>query len=513
VTMRFGHRAVATLSAMVLLAVTAACGGGEAADSGTTTSDDGILRWGSSTKPASLDPRKSATFDPIFLLEIYDPLIRRDAKGELVPALATEWKLSDDAKTLELTLREGVKFQDGADFNAEAVKANIEAGKAPGNNLTASLSVVESVEVVDATHVTLTMNTPASHILNVLAGEAGYMISPSALGNEDLGTKPVGAGPFKVTTYNQSSLVYEKWDGYWDADSIKLKRIDMTFLLDEATRLRALTSGQVDAAPIRSNQKKEAEAAGMKLTTGEAAFLYGLMLNTSKSELDDPLVRQALVHAIDREAINQAFFDGDCAPVVQPFPSSHWGHVDGLEDSAEGKYDPERAKQLLAQAGLPNGFTLNMFMGTASLFQSVAQAIQAQLAKVGITVKLTAMENTALATARRKGEFESSFASIQSGRPDPSQFAVDFYTPTGVFNPGKTAIDGVDAPLRTLRQTAEQGARAEAMSQIVTTALKAGPPMTPVCSALVVWAHSDKVKGLEIAVNYDYEFRNVSMAN
>jgi ABC-type transport system substrate-binding protein len=510
VTMRFGHRAVATFSAMVLLTVTAACGGDGTAGS-NTTDDDGILRWGSSTKPASLDPRKSATFDPIFLLEVYDPLIRRDAKGELVPALATEWKLADDAKALDLTLRQGVTFQDGAEFNAEAVKANIEAGKKPGSNLAASLAVVDTVEAVDATHVTLTMNAPSSHILNVLAGEAGYMISPNALNNEDLGTKPVGAGPFKVTTYNQSSLIYEKWDGYWDADAIKLKRIDMTFLLDEATRLRALTSGQVDAAPIRSNQKKEAQAAGMKFTTGEAAFLYGLMLNTSKSELDKPLVRQALVHAIDREAINQAFFAGDCAPVVQPFPSSHWGHVAGLEESTEGKYDPELAKQLLAQAGLPNGFTLNMYMGTASLFQSVAQAIQAQLAKVGITAKLTAMENTALATARRKGDFESSFASIQSGRPDPSQFAVDFYTPTGVFNPGKTRIDGIDGPLQTLRQSADQGARAQAMSQIVTTALKAGPPMTPVCSALVVWAHSDKVKGLEIAVNYDYEFRNASM--
>lgn len=510
-TMRFGHRAVATLSAMVLLAGTAACGGGSDSSS-SASSSEGILRWGSSSQPASLDPRRSATFDPMFLLEVYDPLIRRDAKGELVPALATEWKLSEDARTLELTLREGVKFQDGADFNADAVKANLEAARAPGNNLTASLSVVESVEVVDPTHLTLKMNTPSSHILNVLAGEAGYMISPNALNSSDLETNPVGAGPFKVVTYNQSKLVYEKWDGYWDADSIKLKRIEMTFLLDEATRLRALTSGQVDAAPIRSNQKAEAEAAGMRFATGEAAFLYGIMLNTSKSELDNPLVRQALVHAIDREAINKAFFDGDCAPVVQPFPSSHWAHVKGLEDSPEGRYDPERAKQLLAQAGLPNGFTLNMFVGTASLFQSVVQAIQAQLAQVGITVKITPKENTALATARRKGEFESSFASIQSGRPDPSQFAVDFYTPNGVFNPGKAVIEGVDEPLRRMRQTGEQSERAEAMSQIVTTALKAGPTMTPVCSALVVWAHTDKVKGLEIAVNYDYEFRNVSMA-
>lgn len=504
---RFGRRAAAPFTAMVLLLGMVAC----SSDPSEPTSSDGILRWGSSTKPASLDPRKSATFDPIFLLEVYDPLIRRDAKGDLQPSLATEWTLSPDAKTLEMTLRDGVTFQDGAVFDAAAVKANVEAGKKDGSNLAAALAVVDSVDAVDKTHVTFHLNSPSSHILGVFAGEAGMMISPDALDNEDLGTKPVGAGPFKVTTYNQSSLIYEAWDGYWDASSIKLKRIDMTFLLDEETRLRALTSGQVDAAPIRSNQKDEATAAGMTFTEGEAAFLYGVMLNTSKSQLGNPLVRQALVHAIDRESINKAFFDGDCTPVVQPFPASHWAHVKGLEESPEGRYDPALAKQLLAQAGLPDGFELAMYMGTAPTFQSVAQAIQAQLAEVGITVKLTAMENTALATARRKGDFESSFASIQSGRPDPSQFVVDFYTPDGVFNPGKTAVEGVEQPLLEMRSTADQAARTTAMSQIVTTALKAGPPMVPVCSALVVWAHGKNVKGLEIAVNYDYDFRTVSM--
>lgn len=504
---RFGRWAGAPLSAMVLLLGAAAC----SSDPGAAPAGDGVLRWGSSSKPASLDPRKSATFDPLFLLEVYDPLIRRDAKGELQPALATEWKLSPDATTLDLTLRSGVTFQDGAKFDAESVKANIEAAKKDGNNTAATLAVVQSVEVVDSTHVTLRMSTPSSHILGVLAGEAGMMISPQALNSADLATNPVGAGPFKVTTYNQSQIVYEAWDGYWDKNAIKLKRIEMTFLLDEETRLRALTSGQVDAAPIRSNQKDEARAANMKFTEGQAAFLYGLMLNTSKSQLSNPLVRQALIHAIDRESINKAFFDGECTPVVQPFPSSHWAHVKGLEDSPDGRYDPELAKQLLAQAGLADGFDLAMYMGTAPTFQAVVQAIQAQLAKVGIRVKLTAMENTALATARRKGEFETSFASIQSGRPDPSQFVVDFYTPNGAFNPGKTAIPGIDGPLAAMRKTADPADRAAAMSEVVTTALKAGPTMIPVCSALVVWAHSEKVKGLEIAVNYDYEFRSVSI--
>lgn len=447
----------------------------------------------------------------MFLIPVYDSLIRRDTRGDLVPSLATEWALSEDALQLDMTLRDGVTFHDGTPFNADAVKINIETGMEPGNNLTSRLSVVDSVEVIDDTHIVLHLKEPSSHILGVLAGEAGMMISPDALDNEDLDNNPVGTGPFTVVTYNQSSLIYEKWDGYWDSDAVKVERLEMTFLLDEEARLRAVASGQVDAAPIRSNQKAEAEASGLEMATGEAAFLYGVMLNTSRSELDNPLARKALVHAIDRESINQALFDGDCKPVVQPFPSSHWAHVPGLEDSEHGRYDPELARELLEQAGLPDGFDIEIYMGTAPTFQAVVQAIQAQLGEVGIRAELTAMENTALVTARRQGEFESSFASIQSGRPDPSQFVVDFYTEDGVFNPGHAAFEGVDELLADIRMTADPAKQKETMTQIITSVLETGPPMIPVCSALVVWAHSDEVQGLEIAVNYDYDFRNVSL--
>lgn len=357
------------------------------------------------------------------------------------------------------------------------------------------------------------MASPAGYLVQVLAGEAGMMISPAALDNTDLATKPVGAGPFRVTTYNQTKLVYEAWDGYWDADSIDLDRIEMTFLLDEKARLRALTSGQVEAAPIRSNQNSEAEAGGMKLTKGDAAFVYGLMLNTGQSELGEPLVRQALIHAIDRDAINEAFFDNECTPLVQPYPSKHWAHVDGLEESPEGAYDPAKARDLLKQAGLEDGFNLDMYMGTAPTFQAVAQAIQAQLGEVGIKVKLTAMENTALATARRAGKFESSFASVQSGRPDPTQFVKDFYVKGGSFNPGGFELKGIDDLLRQTEATFDDDKRKAPMQEIITDVLAAGPPMIPVCSAKVVWAHTDKVKGLEIAVNYDYDFRSVSIKN
>jgi len=505
------RRAAAAAVAVVLTAgLTAACG-----DDGKSSSSgkgDQVLRWGSSSQPTSLDPRKSATFDPIFLTEVYDSLIRRTADGSFEPALATEWTLSDDATSLDLVLREGVKFQDGADFDAEAVKANIEASQEAGLTTSTSLSVVEEVEVVDDLHAVLHFTQPSGQIVGVLAGEAGMMISPDALDNEDLATKPVGTGPFKVSTYNQSTLVYDKWDGYWDADAIALDRIEMTFLLDEEARLRALTSGQVDATPIRSNQKAEAESADLELTSGQAAFVYGVMLNTSRSELGNPLVRQALVHAIDRQAINEAFFDNDCDPLVQPYPSSHWAHVDGLEDSPSGAYDPDEARSLLAEAGLADGFDMEMFMGTAPTFQSVAQAIQAQLKEVGINVKLTAMENTALATARREGEFETSFASIQSGRPDPSQFVKDWYVEGGAYNPGGYSLDGIDELVSQTEASADDAERAGPMHEIVETVLADGPPMVPVCSALVVWAHSKAVKGLEIAVNYDYDFRNVSMA-
>lgn len=499
---------IGLLAAVSLVSTACAAGGGGGQDDG-----EDILRYGSSWKPTSLDPRQSASFDPIFLLPSYDALIHREADGSLSPGLATEWTLSEDALQLDFVLREGVTFQDGEVFDAEAVKANIEDSSQDGKTTATTLSIIDSVEVVDETHVTLRLSSPGASLLNALSGESGMMISPAALGSEDLGTKPVGAGPFTLVSNTQAGLTYEKWDGYWDADAIELDGLEIKYLLDDPARTRALTSGQVDMAVLYGTQVKEVESAGKEVATGNAAYMFAFWLNAGAEPFDDPDVRRAMIHAIDREAINQAVFAGTCEPIVQPYSSGLWSHVDGLEESDAGEYDPEKARQLLADAGYPDGFDFTLLAGSSKIFGQAQEVMQAQLAEVGVTMNIDVREPTEVVTARRKGDFQASFAAVQPGRPDEAQFLTDFFTPGGRNNPGGFSEPAIEAPLAQLRLEADQTARQAPMEEIVTTLLEAGPPLQPLCSQEVIFAFDPKVEGVEVSVNYDYEFRNISLAD
>src|SRR5690606_5671244 len=193
-------RALGVLIAFLLAASLAACSGGR--------DDDGPqrLKIGAAALPASLDPRKSAPYEALWVGLLYDPLVRRAPDGTFHPGLAESWTFSEDNRTLELTLREGVTFQDGAPFTAQAVKANLDAAKAGKTNFTNYLSDVESVEVVDDRHVRLTLDEAAAPILGVLAGEAGMIISPQALSRDDLSTNPAGTGPYTLDSFGGSDL-------------------------------------------------------------------------------------------------------------------------------------------------------------------------------------------------------------------------------------------------------------------------------------------------------------------
>src|SRR5690606_13723590 len=144
--------------------------------------------------------------------QVYEPLIRTTPTGEFEPGLATDWALVDDGAAFELTLREGVTFQDGAPFDADAVVANLEQTMESGGNLAVELEVVDSITAVDDHTVRLELNGPGGHLPGVLAFCAGMMISPDAL-DDDLQTNPVGAGPFVLEDITETAATFSRWDG------------------------------------------------------------------------------------------------------------------------------------------------------------------------------------------------------------------------------------------------------------------------------------------------------------
>lgn len=510
-------RGIVAIAGCALVVTLAACAGsgGKSGDthaggkSGGTSGSRPTLNYAAGNRPTSLDPRQAALYDTPYINLIYDPLIRRNPAGKLVPDLATSWKFGADTKSLMLTLRSGVKFQDGTTFDADAVKQNLLAAQKKGYATAAPLSPITSIDVTDATHLTLNFSAPNASMTQVLAGFAGSMISPKSL--TDASKKPVGAGPFTLTGQSESEWQFTAWSGYWNAKRIKLGAINIREISDDPTRLNALTSGQVDAAQLFAPQVPPAKQAGMKIASGHPAFMYALWMNAAKAPFNNAKVRLALTHAIDRQAISDGGFGGACEPLIQPFPKGYWAHTDTLSlNSSLGNYDPALAKKLLGQAGYPNGFSFNLLVGQS--FHQAEQVMQAQLKKIGVNMKMDIEENTVVYTKRVAGNFQASFSQIQSGLPDPTQFLIDYLTPNGQTNPGHLTIPGIEKDVATLQSSTDEATQAAAMADASTKALQAGTPVIPICSDEVITGFKSNVHGVTIPIDYDFDLSTISMS-
>jgi peptide/nickel transport system substrate-binding protein len=496
--------------AMTTVLVLPACGGGGGA--ATTSTEKGELRFGG-TVASTFDPYLSGTYQQSFLTPLYESLLTRDAAGELAPGLATEWTLSPDGKTFDLTLREGVTFQDGAPLTAEAVKKSLERAKTlPKSVVAPQLATVASIEAVDPTHVRLTLSGPPGAIANILAGEAGMIISPNALGNPDLATKPVGTGAYTLVSKTDSEIVYKAWDGYWNKDAVKNSGVRYIQQQDTSARFRALASGQLDMIGMDGAQVAEAESAGVQVVQGQSTNFIGVLLNPKAvPEFANPLVRQALMRVIDRQAIaDNSGFTGACTPTVQPFPKGYWAHVDGLEEDPAFTYDVAAAKQLLAQAGLPNGFSFELSTISFPAFGSLAQILQAQLAQIGVQVKINVMDTNAYLVARGQGNLQAGLGQYAAGRPDPSVFLQMYYTQNGSMNYSKVEFPQVGELFSQSLASTDTAGRADPTRRLIESVARTGPTVLPICGLQQTYGLSPKVHGFTTTLLQEYDWRGIA---
>ncbi len=504
-------RVFGALLAFLLAVSLAACSSGSPEGSGGAGDGQARLTIGAAAIPASLDPRKSAPYEALWVGLLYDSLVDRAPDGTFEPGLAESWTFSDDMRVLDLTLRSGVTFQDGAPFNAEAVKANLDAAKTGATNFTNYLSNVESVEVVDDMHVRLNLADAGAPTLGTLAGEAGMIISPQALSRDDLSTNPAGTGPFTLDSFVGSNLTFTKWDGYWNQAEVKMPGIDVTVYIDESARVRALRSGQVDVGFIQPNQLEEVRAAGLEITSAATADFWGVIVNTGKAEFADPKVRQAMMLALDRPSISQNLFGEGCVPSAQPFRPDDWAYAPGIDDLPAAQYDPQRARQLLAEAGYPNGFSFELQTGTMQTWTQIASVLQAQWGEIGLTVNVRPMENVQFVTARRDGEFESTVSTYQSARPDQSEFIKTFYLPGGLFNPSDYNLPGVAELLAESSSNPDVEVRKPPMHKLMTDILNDGPPVIPICTRTTFYGYRDNVHGLVVSPLFDSDLVDITV--
>ena len=400
----------------------------------------------------SLDPAMGSndnTNAQATLMNVYDRLIDIDASGEMMPGLATEWEFVDEElTTLRLTLREGVTFHDGTPFDAEAVVANFDRAKEvvaeSGRTYSEPIEAIESYEATGTHEVTITLAEPNGGFPFGLASQAGMMISPAALeGATGIAEfEPIGAGPYRVDEFQASEFTrMTAFEDYWDGAEGRAEVQEHHYVPESQTRLNALRSGEANVAMIDPNQVQDAEAAGLEVQVNQGLATWTMYPNNS-GPLGDVAVRRALSKAIDREAISEGLSFGTGQPTCQPFPPDYVAYV----EDPECEYDPEEARQILADAGYADGVEIDFVLLNTPEYQALIEVVQQYLLEVGITMDITTID-VAQYTRFTDGEIGDLMAGRWGGRPDPLTTLTILTGPGAQYTPGGTVGEECEALL------------------------------------------------------------------
>jgi peptide/nickel transport system substrate-binding protein len=488
------RRSLGAMMAAALLAMGAACGGSATASSGGAGGTGGTLTWGWGL-PSTWDPATSAIGNDTHALALtYAALTQLDVKGTAVPAVAKSWKYNTNGTRVTFTLRPGLKFSDGTPLDAEAVKYNILRGRdGKGSNIADQLAEVKDVTVAGATSVTLVLDKPDYQIPALLAGKTGDLVSPTAARKNAAGlaTKPVGAGPFILTDYVPDSHAdLKKNPNYWDAKDIKLGKFVLKAAPDPSVAVAGLQSGQYDMATIPPSQIQAAKAAGLKVEANTTFNVRTIDVNGTVAPFNDPRVMQAISHAINRKELVQTAFFGQGTPDWQPFPKGYVGYDPALDNLYS--YDPGTAKQLLAEAGHPNGLKITLWVSDAG--DAIAEVLQKQLGAVGIKVTLKVEQPGINNYLTRQYPFAlDSF----SGRESPVQALTVLFGQQGLMNLGKTKSSTFDNALDVVRATPLDSPKYPAAIQAATAAGVKSMPNTFLFSWKRIFAYKSDVTGLK----------------
>lgn len=416
----------------------------------------GTLRVRVGADYTSLDPAyNTMPTERVVLHQVLNNLLGVDAKLNVVPELVQAWKWENNT-TLTLSLRPGVRFHDGTDFDAAAVKFNLERLMDPEtkSRLRAELNEIRSIEVMDPHTVRLLLKYPSVGLLATLAQAPGMVLSPTAVKKhgKDIGRNPVGTGPFKFVEWvRDDRVVIERFDGYWDKGKPYLDKIVFRPVPDGNVAVLGLKTGTVDF--VDSVEPKD--VAGIKarkdLTYFESPGLnyYMIRLNLAQPPMDNKKVRQALAYAIDREGIAKGIFYGTVPVANGAITPASWAYSSEVKAI---KRDVGKAKGLLAEAGFPNGVKFDMQTLPNPVVRQMSEAIKAQAADAGIDITLAPGEVAKLMQNTLSGNYVS-MLSFRTGREDPDGATFRDFHSEGTFNRMKYANPALDALLVKARST------------------------------------------------------------
>lgn len=372
------------------------------------------------------EPQNNSSFAQGVLMAVYDPLILLDAAGNPVPGLAQSWEYNADLTVFTMKLRPNVTFHDGTKFNAGVVVKNFERSISIGSKAGAAtletLSQIASIETEGDDIVRLKLKAPSGQMPYLLGFQAGMMISPAAFGDNAFGAavKPIGTGPYRVRTFESNVRTFTtRNDDYWGGIAGRPAAFEHHFVPDSRARLNAVRSGQANLALIEGRQINEAKAAGFTVQINEKNSTWEVQANFSRGNVGKLKVRQAMMHAIDRQALSDALGFGASQPTVQFFASSSPAYVKELESMYP--FDQAKARALLTEAGYPNGVDINWLLLNTNEYKQIGEAVQSMLGEVGIRIKFDIIDVSQFYTFRRPPQRGDILMVRWGGRPDPLQ--------------------------------------------------------------------------------------------
>ena len=329
---------------------------------------------------------------------VFDGLYRLDHDMKLVPGLATSFSANEEATEFTFHLRKGVVFQDGSPFNAAAVQYSFKRAGDPANHLKRQslFSMVDHTDVIDDYTVKVVLKYPFGAFVNDIAHPGALIISPKSYETygKDIARHPAGTGMFELDNWSADTLVLKKNPNYWRPGLPKLDTVTYKAVPENGTRMAMLQAGEAQFIfPVPPEMIKSlANSPTITIFNKPSILVRYVALNVMRKPFSDLRVRQALNYAVDKQAYIKVVWSGYADPMDSPMPAG----LPFYKKQGEYKYDPAKAKQLLAEAGYPNGFDATITGGNPTLSQRGMQFLQQQLGMVGVRLKVEALESGVL---------------------------------------------------------------------------------------------------------------------
>lgn len=447
--------------------------------------DGGTLYFGLSGEPSTMDPalQTGTTFRTI-KLAIHRGLLNYGTDGKLSNELAESYEIAPDAKTLTFHLRDA-KFHDGSTVTSADVKATMDRIMAPDSTASfrGQFAIVDKIDTPDQKTVIFQLKQPSVAFVHYLALPESVILPAAWLAAHkgDIGTAaPVGAGPFQFVSWERGrELVVKKFDGYYKKSKPHLDQVTYQFYADENTRVNAIKAGDVDIidyVPARELANLKAMP-DIKLESTFGPFM-AIQYNMHFKPFANPDVRRAIAAAIDRNVIIKTAFDGVGTPIYGlGIPKGYLGYDPAKENYY--KVNIEHAKELMKKAGYPDGFEARLLSTSQySFHQNTAVAIQSELAKIGIKVKLDMPDWTSRGAKSAKGDYDFAIMGTVGEITDPDWLSYHYYggeVPVRTVNSPYFDDPQINALLDKGRATVDQAERTKIYSEFVDRALDLSP--------------------------------------